>query len=114
MDRFPQLYRIVRKRNATVNHVLSSRPLKVSFRQGLVGNNLTNWLRLVSEVASVRLNESEDMFVWSLNKNGTFSVQCLYKESMNREGPCCRSSFWKLKLQLKIKVFLWYLKKGVV
>jgi hypothetical protein len=38
----------------------------------------------------------------------------MYKDIMRREG-IPRSCFnWKVKLPLKIKIFLWYLNRGVV
>ena len=56
MRRFPELYIIVRKRGVSVASVLSSTPLNVSFRRGLAGDRLNEWLKLVSLVLPVSLN----------------------------------------------------------
>lgn len=47
-DQYPTLYNIVRKKSASVNVVLQSNPLNVSFRRSLVGNNLMAWHHLVA------------------------------------------------------------------
>jgi hypothetical protein len=39
MVKYPTLYNIVRKKNVSVAHVLSTTPLSVSFRRALVGDN---------------------------------------------------------------------------
>jgi hypothetical protein len=39
MKKYPALYNIVRKKNATVAQALSTTPLNVSFRRDLVGGN---------------------------------------------------------------------------
>jgi hypothetical protein len=71
---FPDLYRIVRKKGASVASVLNSTPLNISFRRGLVGERLEEWLRLVSLVVPVGLNNDNDIFIWQLKKNGMFST----------------------------------------
>ena len=114
MQRFPELYRIVSKRGVSVASVLNSTPLNVSFRRGLVGDRLNEWLKLVSLVLMVSLNNDKDSFIWQIKKNGVFSTQSLYRELMKRERISENNVFWKAKLPLKIKVFLWYLKKGVI
>ena len=99
--------------NVTVANVLNSRPLTVSFRRALLGSKLTQWLQLVSKVADVALNNEKDAFVWLPNKNGLFTVKSMYSNMMTNEAnpTFCRSS--KIKVPLKIKIFLWFLKKGV-
>ena len=99
--------------NVTVANVLNSRPLTVSFRRALLGNKLTPWLQLVSKVTDVALNNEKDAFVWLPNKNGLFTVKSMYSNMMTNEATptFCRS--WKIKVPLKIKIFLWFLKKGV-
>jgi hypothetical protein len=69
MKKYPALYNIVRKKNATVAQVLSTTPLNVSFRRALVGENWANWLCLVGSILTVRLNEQKDTFIWIVSKN---------------------------------------------
>ena len=114
MRKFPDLYRIVRRRGVSVASVLSSTPLNISFRRGIVGERLKEWLKLVSLVLPVNLNNDKDIFIWQIKKNGVFSTRSLYRELMKRERISENNVFWKAKIPLKIKVFLWYLKKGVI
>ena len=88
---------------------------KYFFRRALVGERLNKWLKLVSMVVPVTLNENKDKFLWRLGKNGPFSTQSLYKEIVKPEKAGGKDLFWKAKLPLKIKIPLWYLiKKGVL
>jgi len=114
MRLFPDLYRIVRKKGVSVASVLSSTPLNVSFRQKIMEERLKEWLKLVSLVLPVNLNNDKDIFIWHIKKNGKFSTQSMYREIMKREKLSGKEMFWKAKLPLKIKIFLWYLKRGVI
>lgn len=110
---YPALYNLVRKKNTTVAHVLGTRPLNVSFRRGLVNENLTNWHKLVALVALINLTDERDTFRWDLNKNGLFTVKSMYLAMIQQEVVSCMSLIWKIKVPLKIKVFLWFLNNGV-
>jgi len=112
-DEYPALYRITRRKNVTVANVLNSRPLNVSFRRVLSGNKLTQWLQLVSKVADVALTNEKDAFVWLPNRNGLFTVKSMYSNLMTNETTLAFCRSWKIKVPLKIKTFLWFLKKGV-
>jgi hypothetical protein len=46
---YPNLFRIVRKKSATVVEVLSTTPLSISFRRALIGHNLDAWYSLVAK-----------------------------------------------------------------
>jgi hypothetical protein len=85
----------------------------VSFRRALVGNKLLKWQSLVARVAFINLNESWDAFIWNLNNNGLFSVKFMYKYLVNN-GIKVTHKIWHMKVPLKIKIFLWFLKKGVI
>ena len=52
--------------------------------------------------------------MWGLHQNGLFSVKSMYKAVLGVEAIPYNTLIWKLKLPLKIKVFLWYLYKGVI
>ena len=109
---YPSLYRIVRKKNVTVAQVLSTYPLDVSFRRAVVGKNWSKWLKLVGSLLEVQLNGGSDSFVWM--KSRTFSVNAVYNNIMIEEGVPRDISLWKIKVPLKIKIFLWYLRQGVI
>ena len=95
---YPNLFNIVRKKQATVADVFSSNPLNVGFRRTLVGNKLVEWHSLVARL------EGTDQFVWSLNKNGSFTVKSMYRHLINN-GVQISQEIWYMKIPLKIKVF---------
>ncbi|WVZ50906.1 LOW QUALITY PROTEIN: hypothetical protein U9M48_002112 [Paspalum notatum var. saurae] len=114
MDLFPNLYRIVRKKHVTVASVLNSVPLNISFRRTLIGDNLVSWYELVLKVANISLAKGNNEFRWDLNKGGAYSVQFLYNVLIQDRSIPRNSKLWKLKIPLKIKIFLWYLKNRVI
>ena len=93
--------------------MLNSSTLNVSFRRSLVGNRLTDWHNIVASVAFTNLNEGLDSFVWGLQKDGIFAVKSMYSYLVNN-GVKVRPKNWHLKLSLRIKIFMWYFKRGVV
>jgi len=102
---YPTLYNIARRKQAKVAEVLSTAPLNVSFRRALVGNKLTEWNSLVTRVANINLQQGQDVFVWRLHKNGIFSVSSMYKFLVSN-GIKVSQLVWRLKIPLKIKIFL--------
>jgi hypothetical protein len=112
-EQFPQLYRIVRHKHGSVANVFRWVPLNISFRRSLRGDNVQAWHNLVAKIAYVQLNDgAKDKFRWGLNQNGIFKVRSMY-HAMIIGNIWDNRLLWKLKLPLKIKIFLWYLKKGV-
>jgi hypothetical protein len=112
MSVYPNLYKIVRRKNVSVAQVLSTTPLNVSFRRALVGEISEDCLDLVGKVMTVSLTKHRDCFLWTANK--TFSVKNLYNDIIVSAGARANCWAWKAKLPLKIKIFLWFLKNGVV
>ena len=110
---YPNLFNIVRKKQATVADVLNSTPLNVSFRRALFGNKLLEWQSRVARVAFINLNEGRDTFIWNLNNNVLFSVKSMFKYLVNN-GIKVTQEIWHMKVPLKIKIFLWFLKKRVI
>ena len=72
------------------------------------------WNNLASRLASVRLNQETAGFKWNLNQTGVFSVKSHYLGLINQNVPNLNKRLWKLKAPLKIKIFLWYLRRGVI
>jgi hypothetical protein len=72
--RFPNLYSLVRKKNVFVAEVLNSTPLNISFRRSLIRERLEEWIRLVTLVLPVSLNNKKDKFTWLLKKDGSFTT----------------------------------------
>jgi hypothetical protein len=111
--RFPSLYYITRRKHATVANVLSSTPLNVSFRRGLQGDTLRQWNSLVALILDVSLNPAKDHFRWGLTQNGEYTVQSLYYIMICSGHGRQDQTIWKMKIPLKIKIFAWYLRRGV-
>jgi hypothetical protein len=113
-DTYPYLYHIARDRKVTIYKVLSSIPLNISFRRSLVDNNLSQWLHLVTQVSNVVLVDGKDYFKWPLTKNGVFTVRSVNLDALDIHPPFQHRKIWKWKIPLKIKIFLWFLQKGVI
>ncbi|WVZ70175.1 hypothetical protein U9M48_018861 [Paspalum notatum var. saurae] len=110
---YSSLFNIVRKKNVTIADVLSFSPFNISFRRALTGNKLTEWHNLVFHLANVSLTEGNDMFRWNLHSNGCFTVQSIYKHLINNNTRVSQD-VWRTRLPLKIKIFMWYIKRGVL
>ncbi len=93
---------------------MRSVPLNVSFRRALVGQNLVLWHELCPSIIHIQLNHSSNSFRWNFNQNGGFSVRSMYLELINNGYIERNKIIWKLRMSLKIKIFMWYLLKGVV
>jgi len=65
-------------------------------------------------IAFVQLDDQRDSIKWSLSKLGSFTVQSMYKHLVNQLALPLNKSIWKLKIPLKIKVFIGFLLKGVI
>jgi hypothetical protein len=113
-DKYPSLYSIVRRKSSTIASVISSVPLNVSFRRALVGHNLTYWHELCTSIIHIQLNHSSDCFIWNYHQSGSFSVRSMYLALINNGYIERNKIIWKLKMPLKIKIFMWYFLKGVV
>ena len=79
--------------------------------RALVENKLLEWQSLVAGVVFINLNKDSDTFIWNLNNNGLFSIKSMYKYLVNN-GINITQEIWHMKVPLKIKIFLWFLKKG--
>jgi len=110
---YPNLYNVVRKKEAMVSEILNSVPLNVSFRRTIIGIKLLEWNHLVARIANVNFQLGRDIATWSLNKNGSYSVSSMYKFLTNT-GTNFPKQIWWVKVPLKTKVFMWFLKRGVI
>jgi hypothetical protein len=111
---YPSLYCIVQRKNVLVADVLSRSPLNIAFRRSLVGNRWSVWLMLVGRLIQVQLNDQPDSFVWNLTQSGVFTVKSMYLEMINDGTKFLRKYIWKMKVPLKIKIFMWFLYKRVL
>ena len=111
-SQYPTLFNIVRKKQAKVTDVLSSVSLEVEFRRTLVGNKLLEWNHLVARMANINQQHGIDSFVWSLHKTGSFTVNSTYSYLISN-GLKVSQVVWRLKIPLKIKIFIWFFKRGI-
>jgi hypothetical protein len=87
----------------------------VTFRRDLIGARLASWHALQERLANVQLTDEHDEFHWNLTENGKFSVDSMYKALLYSEAPIYKNKhIWKMKIPLRIKVFAWYLRRGVI
>jgi hypothetical protein len=105
-EQYPKLYNIVRRKDAMVAEILGLQPFNISFRKSLVTGNLHDWHDLVLKLSSINLTDFSDHFKWSLNSNDLFSVNSMYQTFLDTNVVPNNIYLWKIKVPLKIKVFL--------
>jgi len=86
----------------------------ISFRRNLINNNRRAWLDLLTRTINIELQDSPDVCIWTLQSNGQFSVKSMYAALMDEKVLPINQSLCKLKIPLKIKVFIWLLHSGVI
>lgn len=69
---------------------------------------------MAAKLVNVQLTDHKDTFVWSVQRTSQFRVRSMYKSLVVPVNRSYNNIIWKLKLHLRIKIFFWYLIKGVV
>ncbi|KAE8786750.1 hypothetical protein D1007_39331 [Hordeum vulgare] len=111
---YPILYIIVQRKEAYVVIILQTTPLNIRFRRSLVRKRWNVWLHLVCRLMEVQLFDRANTIHWKLTTSGRFLVKSMYAHLINI-GPVPTSShIWKIKVPLKIKIFMWFVHKGVI
>ena len=113
-QQYPLLYNIVNRKQVSVQEVLGSSPLNITFRRTLTPNKWVLWLHLVERLMDVQLSQENDSFSWNLTTSGTFTVKSMYLDYMNGHTPFLRKYIWKIKVPLKIRIFMWFLHRKVI
>ena len=111
---YPSLYRIVQRCDALVATIMQSIPLNIQFRTALVGDRWEAWLHLVSRLMEVQLSHQPDQLCWMLTSSGEFIVKSMYIDIINSSALPSSKDVWKVKVPLKIKVFMWFVHKQVI
>ena len=57
----------------------------------------------------VQLTDHPDVFKWGLTTSGKFTVNSLYLDYLSDNTRFLRKYIWKMKVPLKIKIFMWFL-----
>lgn len=84
--------------------------MNIVFRRALVGDKWT-WLHLVQRLMDIILTQDTNVLRRNLPTSG---VKSIYVDMMNDNLLFRQKYIWKLKVPLKIKIFKWYLFRGVV
>jgi len=74
---------------------------------------LLEWNNLIATIANVNLQAGNDTITWTLSTSGNFTVRSMYRYLITNHIKVTHE-IWRVKLPLKIKIFLWFLKKGVI
>ena len=97
----------INRKNVSVFDVLpTTPPLNMSFRRALVDDKWDVWSHLCIRLMDVRLEGTNDHFAWSLTASKEFTVKPMYEDLMNDQARYLHKYLWKLKIPLKIKVFM--------
>jgi hypothetical protein len=107
----------VRHKGDTIAKVIETSPPAVAFRRDLSGQRLVAWNALLQRLQNIQLQDGHDEFLWNLYENDKFSVASMYNTLILPDvliDKISNDKLWKLKISLRIKVFGWYLSKGVV
>jgi hypothetical protein len=72
------------------------------------------WLHLVQQLINVDLTNEKDNFTWNLTTSGTFTVKSMYLDLLNDDTKYLKKYIRKMKVPLKIKVFMWFLHRKVI
>ena len=78
-----------------------------------LGNKLIEWHSLVSKLVDVNLNEGMNLLLWNHHKNGLLTVKSMYEHLVNNNIKGTQE-IWRRKISLKIKILMWYVKRGVI
>jgi hypothetical protein len=108
------LYNIVQRKNELVSTVLAHPPMNIGFRRTFNDYKYNLWLHLCQRLMSIHLSNEPNTFVWNLNESGLFSVKSMYLDLMNGHTRFLRKYLWKIKVPLKIKIFMWFLSNRVL
>jgi hypothetical protein len=110
-SQFPSLYAIVNHKNITVASTITENGLNISFRRNLAGDRWLSWLYLVERLMDIHLTDEKGTFIWKLTGFSQFSVRSLYAELLNGNSKFLRKYLWKIKVPLKIRIFMWFLNR---
>ena len=62
----------------------------------------------------VQLSHQPDQLCWMLTRYGEFTVKSMYIDVINSSAIPSSKDVWKVKVFLKIKVFIWFVHKQVI
>jgi hypothetical protein len=111
---YPSLYRIARHKFVMIKQVLGPENPDISFRRDLLGPCLAAWNELLLRMEAIQLSGEQDKFRWNLHQNGRFLVKFLCDAIVHCDVQVHNRKLWKLKIPLRVKIFLWFLMRWVI
>jgi hypothetical protein len=63
---------------------------------------------------AVNLSSEQDKFVWSLTASSILMVRSMYLNCMNEHTKYLKKYIWKMKVPLKIKIFMWFFHRKAI
>ena len=103
---FPRLYSITFSKHITVAKVKEEGWGCIRFRRTLWGETATQFASIQTLVDAVHLNDEPDRVQWNIGSTGRFQVKGLYL-SLRAAGIFPHKFLWKIKIPLKVKIFIW-------
>jgi hypothetical protein len=94
--------------------IMSQKLLNIDFRRALMDNIANRWIHLCTRWMDVQLTQQPDVFKWGISISRLFSVKSMYIGYMDDPTKYLQKYVWRIKVPLKIGVFMWFLRKKVL
>ena len=72
-----------------------------------MGDSLELWNHTKEACASLVLNNRKDEAIWTLTKNGIYSVKSFYRHLIENGVKYPHFFMWKVKMPPRVEVFMW-------
>jgi hypothetical protein len=105
-SQFPRLFHITFQKEITLFKVKGEGWGSIRFRRTLYGETLQQWEELKRLVDEVSLFEETDRVKWKIGSSGKFRVKDVYLH-LRAEGSFRHKFLWKIKIPMKVRIFLW-------
>lgn len=113
---YPNLYSISLDINCTVAEVLSGKSVNLHFRRQIIGVYKDEWIDSQNLLATFTIQPLVlAKILWTWNSSGIFLVHSFYE--WTEFGGMINYEYdviWQSKIPLKIKIFLWLVRKKKV
>jgi hypothetical protein len=109
------MYYIAHHKSEVLAKVFETSTPNAMFRQDLVGPRLTSWNDSLQRLTLMHLTQGKDEFRWNLHQSDLFSLDSMYKSLIKLHALVDNNrNIWKMNIPLKVNVFVWYLRRGVI
>lgn len=112
--KYYRLFNISLNHGITVADALQGGCQHMTFRRNFTPETYRLWEDLKALCSQIELGTHADSSRWLLEKNGQFSVKSFYNVLAVKQVDFPFKYFWKIKLPLKIKVFMWLIDKNSI